>query len=258
MAGSVTVTAPSTGAVGQMFMITGTVSPAGDTVQLQLSSQNTTIPAGGWFNAQVVGGAFTGNLLPVAPGVWYVWAYDPVTGAQGVSGAVIVATPGLSMVPAVPIPTSIVASLLGGSAAGDTPDELPAAAAASDSDSALVAQSGKEVLAQPFSAIWTWIQSHLPGYLKPQVTISQAGSVALDASAHNQRVMLITASGVTITPLLASMSAGFSCDVINASGATVALSGITTDSGASSIAVGGIARLLAATVNGTVTVFAKL
>jgi hypothetical protein len=253
---SVTVSAPASGTVGAFLAITGTVSPGGDAVQLQLSNQNATLPSGPWYGAQATGGVFTSVLLSVAVGTWYVWAYDPVTGAQAVSGAIVVGSSGQATVP---IPTSIVASLLGGSAAGDTPDELTAAAAASDGDTALVAQGGKTVFAQPFSAIWSWIQGHLPGYQLPQVTISAAGTVNLDSSAHNQSVLLVTASGVTIMPHLVSLGPGFVCDVINASGAPVALSGIATDTGASAIAAGGIARMLAVTPpGGTLTVYAKL
>lgn len=256
MTSSVTVSAPSAAAVGVFFAVTGAVSPDADAVQLQLASQNATLPTGPWYGAQTSNGVFTGTLMPVAAGTWYVWAYDPVTGAQAVSGAVLVGGAGGTVVP---VPTTIVASLLGGSAAGETPDALTAAAAASDADTALVAQSGKTLFAQSFSAIWTWIQGHLPGYLMPQVTISVAGTVQLDNSAHNQRVLLVAAAGVTIAPLIPSLGPGFACDVINASGSTVALSGITTDTGASSIATGGITRILAATPpGGTLTVYAKL
>jgi hypothetical protein len=253
---SVTVSAPTTGIVGAFLAITGTVTPAGDGVQLQLSNQNTTLPSGPWYGTQVANGLFTSLLLPVAAGTWYVWAYDPVTGAQGVSAAISVGAAGQAIVP---VPARIVASLLGGSAAGDTPDELPAAGAASDGDTALVAQGGKTVFAQPFSAIWSWIQGHLPGYQLPQVTISAAGTVNLDSSAHNQSVLLVTVPGVTIMPHLVSLGPGFVCDLINASGSTVALSGITTDTGAATIAAGGIARILAVTPpGGTLTVYAKL
>jgi hypothetical protein len=256
MTNAVTVLAPAVGSVGVFLSVTGTVSPIADAVQLQLASQNTTLPIGAWVGAQVSNGLFTGFLMPVAAGTWYVWAYDAVTGAQAVSEAVAVGGTG-GMV--VPIPTSLVASLLGGAAAGETPDALSVAAAASDTDTALVAQSGKTLFAQPFSAVWSWIQNHLPGYLLPQVTISSAGAVQLDNSAHNQRVLLITAAGVTITPLATSLGPGFACDVINGSGATVALSGITTDTGASMIAAGGIARLMAAAPpGGALTVYAKL
>lgn len=256
MSNSVTVLAPGTGSVGAFLSVTGTVTPQADVVQLQLSNQAATLPTGPWYGAQTANGAFTGSLMPVAAGTWYVWAYDPVTGAQAVSGAVAVGGIGGTVVP---VPTSIVASLLGGSAAGETPDALTNAAAASDTDTALVAQSGKTLFAQPFSAIWSWIQGHLPGYLLPQVTVSAAGGVQLDNSAHNQRVLLIASTGVTLAPLLTSLGPGFACDVINASGSTVGLSGITTDTGASVIAAGGVARILAATApNGTLTVYAKL
>ena len=255
MTNSITVSAPAAGSVGVFLAITGTVNPAADAVQLQLSNQNATLPTGPWYGTQASGGVFTGLLLPVAGGTWYVWGYDPVTGARGVSSAVLVGSAGAT----VPIPTSIVASLLGGSAAGETADQLTAAAIASDSDTALVAQGGKTLFAQPFSAMWTWIQGHLPGYLLPQVTVSVSGGVQLDNSAHNQRVLLITAAGVTLLPLVASLGPGFACDVINASGSTVALSGITTNTGADTIAVGGIARILAVTPpSGSLTVYAKL
>jgi hypothetical protein len=256
MNNSVSVLAPGVGSVGVFLPVTGTVSPGADAVQLQLASQDATLPIGAWVGAQVSNGLFTGFLMPVAAGTWYVWAYDPVTGAQAVSSAIAVGGTG-GMV--VPIPTSLVAALLGGPAAGETPDALSVAAAASDTDTALVAQSGKTLFAQPFSAIWSWVETHLPGYLLPQVTISAAGTVQLDNSAHNQRVLLVTAAGVTIAPLATSLGPGFACDLINGSGTTVAFSGITTDTGASTIAAGGIARILAAaSPSGVPMVYAKL
>ncbi len=259
MTDEVTISAPAAATVGVAFAVNGTVNPAGDTVQLQLDTQNMRLPSGPWQAATTAAGIFAGAVEIVAPGAWYVWAYDPVTGASVVSAAVFVAAPFVNAVDCVPVSAEVAASLLGGSAAGETPDELPVAAAATDADTALVAQSGKVVFAQPFSAVWTWIQGHLPGYLLPQVTIAAAGSVQLDNSAHNQRVLLVTVSGVTISPLASSLGPGFVCDVVNASGSTVALAGIITNTGASVIAVGGIARLLAATPpGGAVSVYAKL
>ena len=259
MTSVVTITAPGAALVGVAFAVAGTVSPAGDPVQVQLDTQNTTLPAGPWDVATTAGGTFAGVVEIVAAGTWYVWGYDPISGASAVSSAIAVPAAALNVVEGVPVSTSIVASLLGGSAAGETPDELSIAGAAADTDTALVAQGGKTLFAQPFSAIWTWIQGHLPGYLLPQVTIAQAGTVQLDNSAHNQRLLLITGSGVTMTPLIASLGPGFVCDVINASGSSVALSGMTTNTGAGSIAAGGIARLFAATPpGGTLTVYAKL
>lgn len=259
MTNVITITVPAAASVGVAFPVAGTVSPAGHTVQVQLDTQNTTLPTGPWAAATTAAGTFAGVVEIVAPGTWYVWGYDPISGASAVSSVITVPMPGLSYVEGVPVSTSVVASLLGGSAAGETPDELTTAAAAADTDTALVAQGGKTLFAQPFSGIWAWIQGHLPGYLLPQVTVAAAGTVQLDNSAHNQRVLLIAADGVTIMPLASSMGPGFVCDVINASGSTVALSGITTSTGADSIAAGGIARILAATPPGeSLVVYAKL
>jgi hypothetical protein len=232
------------------------VTPVGNSVQVQLAFENTTLPTGPWYVAQTAGGSFSGAVLPVAPGTCYVWAYDPVTGAQGVSEPVFVGAPTNNVVP---VPLSVVAALLGSPLAGETPDQLPMAGAVEDADTALVAQSGKALLAQPFSAVWAWIQGHLPGYLMPQVTVSTAGVVNLDNSSHNGRILLITAAGVTLQPNVGSLGAGFVCDILNASGATVALAGITTDTGDAQIAVNGIARIFAAVPpGGNVIVFAKL
>jgi hypothetical protein len=259
MTNAITITAPAVASVGVAFPVAGTVSPTSDTVQVQLATQDTTLPTGAWEAATTAAGTFAGVVEIVAPGTWYVWGYDPISGASGVSSAITAPVAGLNYVEGIPVSTSIVASLLGGSAAGETPDELTIAAAAADTDTALVAQGGKTLFAQPFSAIWAWIQGHLPGYLLPQITVAATGTVQLDNSAHNQRVLLITADDVTIMPLVSSMGPGFVCDVINASGSTVALSGITTSTGAGSIAAGGIARILAATPpGGSLVVYAKL
>lgn len=256
MVNSVTVSAPDTGTVGVFLTVSGTVTPAADAVQLQLDRQASILPTGAWYGTQVWNGVFTGSLLPVAPGTWYVWAYDAVTGAQAVSAGVTVSS---ADGPIVPVPTSIVASLLGGSAAGETPDALPIAGAAADTDATLVMQSGNSLFAQPLSAIWTWIQSRLLSYLQPQVPISVAGAVQLDNSAHNQRLLLVYASGVTIAPLVASLGPGFTCDVINLSGTTVALSDITANTGASVIEAGGCARIWGITgADGTLLVYAWL
>jgi len=259
MTDTVTIIAPAVASVGVAFAVNGTVEPAGDAVQLQLDTQDISLPSGAWVAATTAAATFAGAVEIVAPGVWYVWAYDPITGASAASSAIAVAAPFVNAVEGVPVSTSVAASLLGGSAAGETPDELTAAAAATDTDTALVAQGGKVLFAQAFSAIWTWVQGHLPGYLLPQVTIAVAGTVQLDNSAHNQRLLLITATGVTIAPLVSSMGPGFVCDVINASGSTVALSGLVTNNGSGTIAAGGIARILAATPpGGSLTVYAHL
>ena len=131
---------------------------------------------------------------------------------------------------------------------------MPAAAAPAASDTALVAQSGKEILAQPFSAIAQWLATQLPGFLLPSVPVTAA--VALETVTHNQRLLVVEAAGVTLSPLLASLGDGFACTVINASGATVSLSGMTTNTGATQIAIGAVARIYA--YGSTPTVVAAL
>jgi hypothetical protein len=243
MTNSVTVSANGTGLVGAALAVTGTVSPADDSVQVQLSTSATTLPAGAWTSAATANGAFAVTLTPVAAGTWYVWAYDSITGAQAVSAPVLVTSPALQTVAALPIPTAVVASLLGGSAAGETPDELPAATPPAASDTALVAQGGKAILAQPFSAIAEWLAAQLPGFLIPSVSVT--ASVALETAAHNRRILVVSAAGVTLSPLLASLGDGFACTLINASGAAVALSGMVSNTGAMQIATGGVAHIYA-------------
>ena len=165
-----------------------------------------------------------------------------------------VASGALQTVAALPLPTALVASLLGGSAAGETPDELPAAAAPSGTDTALVAQSGKNILVQPFSMIAQWLATQLPGLLLPSVPVT--ASTTLETPLHNQRIPVVEAVGVTLSPLLTSLGDGFVCTVINASGAAVALSGMTTTTGAAVIAAGAAARIYA--YGSTPTVFAAL
>jgi hypothetical protein len=235
--------------------VTGAVVPATDAVQIQLSASNATLPSGPWYATTLAAGAFAGTLTPVAPGTWYAWAYDPATGVQAVSGALVVPVAALSTVSAVPVPQSVVATLLGGAAAGDTPDQLPAAAAAGDTDTAIVAQSGKVLFAQTFAAIWTWVQGHLPGYLLPQVNI--ATNVNLTNSAHNGRILSVTATGVTITALLASLGPGFTATLFNDSGSTVAVSGITLSTG-TTIAANGVVELFGRTVAGNLVIWGRV
>jgi hypothetical protein len=249
MTNSVTVLVPSTGSVGQDLAVSGTVSPAADVVTLALSQQNATLPSGPFVAATTTSGAYAGTVTPIAPGTWYVWALDPTTGISAVSSAISVPNPALPLVAAVPITTQQGASLLGGSAAGETPDELPSAAPASDTDTAIVAQSGKTLLAQTFAAIWTWIQGKLPSYLLPQVAITS--STALSFLSHNGRILVIEATGVTLSVNAGAMNAGFACDVVNASSGTVTLSGITRSAGGTTIPAGGQGRIVAYAVSGT-------
>ncbi len=87
---SLAVSAPASGAAGAAISVTGTVTPAGDAVNIQLATQNTTPPTAGWAAAANASGNFTGALTPAAAGTYYAWAQDPTTGLTAVSGAITI------------------------------------------------------------------------------------------------------------------------------------------------------------------------
>ncbi len=91
VAASLTIAAPGTGTAAVALNITGTVSPAADAVNVQLSSQNATVPASGWSAAVNTSGSYTLSLTPAAAGTYYAWAQDPATGLTAVSAAITVA-----------------------------------------------------------------------------------------------------------------------------------------------------------------------
>jgi hypothetical protein len=91
VAASLTVTAPGTGTAGTALVVTGSVSPAADTVNVQLSTQNATAPTSGWSPAVNTAGNFTLSVTPAAAGTYYAWAQDPATGLTAVSAAITVA-----------------------------------------------------------------------------------------------------------------------------------------------------------------------
>jgi hypothetical protein len=256
MTNSVTVSFSGTPAVGAALTVSGTVSPAADVVSVCLSQQNTTLPTGPFFYALTTSGAYSTTLTPTAPGTYYAWAWDQATGAQAVSGAIVVPNPAVPALAAVPLAESAAAALLNGTAAGLTPDLLPAAAAPSGSDTFLVSQSGKNILAQTWTALWTWITGLLPSYLLPVKVITS--STALDTSDHNGRILQVTATGVTISVNTNSMSAGFNCTVINDSSGVVTFSGINVDSGGTTMAAGRVAEIYARLIGTTLTVTAKV
>jgi hypothetical protein len=90
-AASLTITAPATGTANAALGVSGTVSPAADAVNIQLSTQNAAAPTSGWSAATTTSGSFTGSLTPAAAGTYYAWAQDPATGLTAVSVAVTVA-----------------------------------------------------------------------------------------------------------------------------------------------------------------------
>lgn len=112
MTNSVSVVAPASGTVGTGLAISGTVSPAADTVSILLSQQNATLPSGNFVSATTASGAFNGVLVPAAPGTWYAWAWDQATGAYSVSSAIVVAGAGASAIQAFPVPVSQISDLV--------------------------------------------------------------------------------------------------------------------------------------------------
>jgi hypothetical protein len=88
---SLTITAPATGAAGTALTVSGAVSPAADSVNVQLSTQNGIAPSGAWTQATNGSGNYTAVLTPTASGTYYAWAQDPTTGVAAVSSAISVA-----------------------------------------------------------------------------------------------------------------------------------------------------------------------
>jgi hypothetical protein len=114
---------------------------------------------------------------------------------------------------------------------GLTINEAQPAAAASNSDTTWVAQSSDTMVCQSFSAIWAWIVANQPSYKLPIVEIIT--NTTLDGTVHNGRI-LVCSQPVTLTPVFANMGSGFTCSVINLSGANVAFGvGIVSSSGGS-------------------------
>ncbi len=91
VAASLTISAPATATAGTAITVSGSVSPVGDAVNVQLSSQNTTVPTSGWSAAVNISGSYTLSVTPSAAGTFYAWAQDPATGLSSVSAAITVA-----------------------------------------------------------------------------------------------------------------------------------------------------------------------
>ncbi|HQT39180.1 MAG TPA: collagen-like protein [Acidocella sp.] len=87
---TLTLSVPAAGAVGTAMIVTGTVSPVADTVNLQLSGQNSVAPTTGWSAASNAAGSFNIALTPSVVGTVYAWAQDPVTGITAVSSAITI------------------------------------------------------------------------------------------------------------------------------------------------------------------------
>jgi hypothetical protein len=137
---------------------------------------------------------------------------------------------------------------------GQTIDQAQTAAAASDTDTFLVAQGENVMLRQTLANVWVWLSSLLPSYQLP--TIELTSDTTLSSATHNGR-FLICSQAVTITPTLSSMGSGFSCNLINVSAGNITLNGaITTSSGISILTPGQAASLSCVTYSGGTLVYA--
>ena len=137
---------------------------------------------------------------------------------------------------------------------GQTINQLATAAAASDSDTLLVAQGENVMLCQTLAAIWIWLNSKLPSYQMP--TAELLADTALNAEAHNGRI-LICSQPVTVTPSLSGMGSGFICNIINVSGGNVTFgNSIMTSSGVSTLGPSEAATITCATYSGGTIVYA--
>jgi hypothetical protein len=90
VAASITIDAPTSGTAGSALSLSGTVSPVGDAVTVQLATQNLTVPTSGWTPASNVAGSFTASLTPAQGGTYYAWVQDAASGLTAVSAAITV------------------------------------------------------------------------------------------------------------------------------------------------------------------------
>jgi hypothetical protein len=79
---------PVTVASGNVFAVSGTVSPSGSAVVVGLSASASTAPTA-WVNAVVSGGTWAANLTPAAVGTYYVWAQQQADTAVSVVSAAL-------------------------------------------------------------------------------------------------------------------------------------------------------------------------
>ena len=139
---------------------------------------------------------------------------------------------------------------------GLTIDLAQPASPGTDTDTLWVAQGSSTMLRQSFAAVWAWLAGKLPSYHLPVVELTT--DTTLDGTVHNGRV-LVCSRPIALTPAPVNMGSGFACDVINASdGAVTFGAGITTSSGAPTLASGQAATLRAATYSAGTIVFASM
>ena len=211
------------------------------------------------------------TLLPLSSlrGLFSAGANISIDATGTISAAVTSGGPSYSITSLAPVTTVSSDDLIGISQAGidhavtyqnlldgQTIDAASAAAPASDADAFWVGQGSSTMVAQTFSAVWTWIKAKLPTYRRPVVEISV--NTTLDGTMHNGAI-LVCSQPVTLTPAFPNMGSGFTCSVVNVSGGNVTFaSGIITSSGSQPLPTGQAAELRAFAYTGGSVVFAGI
>ena len=136
----------------------------------------------------------------------------------------------------------------------ETIDQLTAAGSASDTDTFMVGQGSNVLVRQTLSAVWAWLQTNLPGYRPPTIQISV--NTAIDAT-FNGKILVVTASSVTLTPNLGLMGDGFRCEIITTAGGSVVWgSGVVATNGGTGLPGSSYAKLIGLTETGVSLVLA--
>jgi hypothetical protein len=198
--------------------------------------------------------ATTGDVYERAAGVWTkTGSIVGPRGLQGLPGAAysmaalatvltMAGTDEVAIVQGGADKNITLASLLN----GETIDLLTAAGSASDTDTIMTGQGGGNVLTrQSLAGLWTWVVTHLPGYKLPVLEIT--ANLTVDAT-YNGKILVVTSSGVVISPNFSLMGAGFECEIVTSGSGTVVWgSGVTATNGASGLPISSYAKVLAFT-----------
>jgi hypothetical protein len=125
----------------------------------------------------------------------------------------------------------------------ETIDLLTASGAASDTDTFLTGQGTNVLTRQTLAAVWTWLQTHIPGYKLPVLEVT--ANLTVDAT-YAGKILVVTSAGVTISPNYTLMGAGFECEIVTSGSGTVTWGGgVTATNGGTGLPVGAYAKFLA-------------
>ena len=139
---------------------------------------------------------------------------------------------------------------------GVTIDQAGTAAAASDTDMLWVAQSNNILLRQTLGTIWSWITEKLPLWRQPVIELTT--NTTLEGTVHNNAI-LICSSPVSISAQSTNLGSGFSCEVLNVSSGSVAITGtVIMSGGATALSPNQWGRICCVSYSGGAVIFASL